>query len=129
MTDVTYRSHQTGAPRPYSASATACGIVWACGQIPADADGSVPEAMGDQVRLAMANLERVLADAGSSLDRIVKMTVFLANLDEFDEYNAAYTACFEGMTLPPRTTVEVARFRGAKRIEIDAVAALAGGNA
>lgn len=83
MTDVNYRNHPTGAPRPYSASATACGIVWACGQIPADADGNIPESIGDQVRTAFSNLERVLEAAGSSLGHIVKMTVFLANLDEF----------------------------------------------
>lgn len=54
------------------------------------------------------------------------MTVFLADLDEFDEYDAAYRARLSGVTLPPRTTVQVARFRGEKRIEIDAVAVLVG---
>lgn len=122
MTEITYRKHSSGPVRPYSASATANGIVWACGQIPAAANGSIPSDLGDQVRAAFANLEATLTDAGSSLAHIVKMTVFLADLDEFDSYNEAYLDCFGTRTLPPRTTVEVSRFRGDKRIEIDAVA-------
>lgn len=122
MTDITYRDHLSGAPRSYVASASASGIVWACGQVPTRDDGRVPESMDAQVRQAFANLDRVLNNAGSSLGQIVKMTIYLADLDEFDEYDAAYRECFSGLTLPPRTTVEVARFRGEKRIEIDAVA-------
>lgn len=125
MTEITYRVHRDGAPRPYAASATAGDIVWACGQVPTDERGETPASIGDQVRVAFANLDRLLADAGSSLGHIVKMTVFLADLDEFKEYNEAYIACFDGRTLPPRTTVQVARFRGPKRIEIDAVAVVA----
>lgn len=128
MTDITYRKHSAGSGRPYSASATANGIVWACGQVPAAEDGSISPQMGDQVRTVFANLERALTEAGSSLAHIVKMTVFLADLDEFDVYNEAYLACMGDRTLPPRTTVEVSRFRGAKRIEIDAIAVLADGD-
>ena len=73
--------------------------------------------------VALDNLEGVLAQAGSSLAHVLKLTVFLADLDEFDAYDAAYRARLSEVTLPPRTTVQVARFRGEKRIEIDAVAA------
>ncbi|MGY4544135.1 2-iminobutanoate/2-iminopropanoate deaminase [Arthrobacter sp. UYNi723] len=87
------------------------------------ADGSTPQSLHDQVNVVFDNLEKVLADAGADLSTILKITVFLANLDEFDEYNSAYLERFGDLTLPPRTTVEVARFRGQKRIEMDAVAA------
>lgn len=68
----------------------------------------------------------MLIAAGATLSTSLKMTVFLADLDEFDEYNRAYQHRMAGHPLPPRTTVQVARFRGRKRIEIDAVAATLG---
>lgn len=124
MSAVDRLTHADGKPRPYSATATHGGVVWACGQIPVDDQGVVPEAISDQVTVTLDNLEQVLSAAGASLSSLLKVTVFLADLDEFDEYNAAYQQRLVGHPLPPRTTVQVARFRGAKRIEIDAVAAL-----
>ncbi|GAA1948515.1 RidA family protein [Amycolatopsis minnesotensis] len=109
---------------PYAAAAVHDGVVWTCGQVPVKPDGSTPADLGDQVRVALDNLERVLHDAGASLATLLKLTVYLADLDEFDAYNSAYLARLSAVPLPPRTTVEVARFRGAKRIEIDAVAAI-----
>lgn len=123
MSGIQRRWHEDGKPRPYTASATFGKVVWACGQVPTKADGSTPESLQDQVNVVFDNLEKVLADAGAELSTILKITVFLANLDEFDDYNNAYLERFGDLTLPPRTTVEVARFRGEKRIEMDAVAA------
>ncbi|MGH3349701.1 MAG: RidA family protein [Nocardioides sp.] len=121
---VVHRDHADGVPRSYLASATHGGVVWACGQVPRRADGSVPGSIEEQVGVTIDNLEAVLRDAGASLATVLKMTVFLADLDEFDSYDAAYRARLDGNPLPPRTTVQVARFRGEKRIEIDAVAAV-----
>lgn len=120
---VIRHDHADGVPRSYTASAVFGGVVWACGQIPRREDGSIPESIEEQVVVALDNLEGVLAQAGSSLAHVLKLTVFLADLDEFDAYDAAYRARLSEVTLPPRTTVQVARFRGEKRIEIDAVAA------
>lgn len=125
MNAVARLAHADGKPRPYTATAEFAGVVWACGQIPADEHGMVPESIADQVTVALDNLEQVLIAAGASLSSLLKLTIFLADLDEFDEYNEAYQRRLAGHPLPPRTTVQVARFRGAKRIEIDAVAALA----
>ncbi len=124
MSGLTRRSHPDGKARSYSASTTVNGVVWACGQVPTDPDGATPAAIGDQVRLALDNLAVVLADAGASLDTLLKTTVFLADLDEFDAYDRAWVDRLSPHGLPPRTTVQVARFRGAKRVEIDAVAAV-----
>lgn len=126
MSGVERRGHPDGNPRPYAATAAHAGVVWACGQVPVDDQGAVPGSMADQVMLALDNLERVLTQAGSSLSTLLKLTVFLADLEEFDEYNEAYQRRLAGHPLPPRTTVQVARFRGAKRIEIDAVATVVG---
>lgn len=123
MSGVERLRHADGKPRPYTATAAFGGVVWACGQVPADGHGIVPDTIADQVVVALDNLEQVLLAAGASLATLLKLTVFLADLGEFDEYNAAYQRRLAGHPLPPRTTVQVAGFRGAKRIEIDAVAA------
>lgn len=120
---ITRTQFTDGRPRPYSASAATGGIIFLCGQIPAREDGTIPADITGQVTQAFDNLEAALNHAGSSLSQLLKLTVFLADLDEFDAYNAAYLTRLSGHPLPPRTTVQVARFRGEKRIEIDAVAA------
>ena len=124
MSAVERLNHADGKPRPYSATATFGGVVWACGQIPANSQGEIPESMADQLGVAMDNLEQVLTAAGASLSTLLKLTIYIADFDEFDEYNEAYQRRLDGHALPPRTTVQVARFRGKKRIEIDAVAAV-----
>lgn len=124
MSGIARRWHQDGKTRNYTATATFGGIVFACGQVPTRADGSTAASLNDQVDTVFDNLQTVLADAGADLSTILKVTVFLANLDEFDEFNAAYVRQLAGVTLPPRTTVEVSRFRGEKRIEMDVVAAV-----
>lgn len=118
------RDHTDGVPRSYTASASHGGVVWACGQVPRRSDGSVPDSIEGQVEVVLDNLEAVLTAAGSSLALLLKVTVILADLEEFDAYDAAYCTRLAGVALPPRTTVQVARFRGEKRIEIDAVAAV-----
>ncbi len=123
-TDIAYTTHQDGRPRPYSAAAVHNGLVFPCGQVPVDEDGSIPSGIAAQTVAAINNLERVLLAAGSSLDHLLQMTIFLADLDDFDAYNTAYVARLGDRTLPPRTTVQVAGFRGAKRLEITAIAAI-----
>ena len=124
MNAITRTQFTDGKPRPYSVSAAAHGIIYLCGQIPARDDGSVPDDIAGQVAQTFDNLEAALKQAGSGLSHLLKLTVFLGDLDEFDDYNAAYLTRLSGHPLPPRTTVQVARFRGEKRIEIDAVAAV-----
>ncbi len=126
MSGIERTQFSDGKPRPYSASAAVSGIIFFCGQVPVRADGTCPTAIADQVFVAFDNLESALLEAGSTLSGLLKLTVYLADLDEFDEYNSAYLARLSGHPLPPRTTVQVARFRGDKRIEIDAVAAKTG---
>jgi 2-iminobutanoate/2-iminopropanoate deaminase len=116
--------HAHGVERPYAAAATFAGTIWACGQIPTTIDGHTPSGIADQVTVVLDNLEATLHEAGGGLHTLLKLTVYLADLSEFDAYNAAYLIRLQGISLPPRTTVEVARFRGGKRIEIDAVAAV-----
>ena len=123
MSEIKRTQFSDGKPRPYSATATVNDIIFVCGQVPTRADGSTPADIAGQVAQAFDNLESALLAAHSDLSSLLKLTVYLADLDEFDDYNAAYLTRLSGHPLPPRTTVQVAGFRGEKRIEIDAVAA------
>ncbi|WP_427008646.1 RidA family protein [Pseudarthrobacter sp. H2] len=108
--------------QPYADLAIGGGLIFTSGQIPTSADGTTPEAFADQVTQTLSNLEQTLQLAGAGLNDLLKVTVYLASLDDFDEYNKIYTAKLGDTGLPTRTTVEVSRFRGSKRIELEAVA-------
>ncbi|MGH1493142.1 MAG: RidA family protein [Acidimicrobiales bacterium] len=127
MSDQLIRmEHTDGGQRPYIAATIHNGVVYPCGQVPVDSSGMTPDELSEQVRLCIDNLERVLVSAGSSLDSLLQLTVYLADIGDLDEYNQAYLGRMAGKTLPPRTTVQAAAFRGAKRIELTATAAVAG---
>lgn len=108
---------------PYSQAIKANGLVFASGQIPLDpstgqlVEGSIKE----QTERVFNNLKAVLESAGSSLDHVVKTTVFLADLGDFNEMNEAYGSFFQD-TPPARSTVEVARLPRDARVEIDVIA-------
>jgi 2-iminobutanoate/2-iminopropanoate deaminase len=110
---------------PYTQAIEDAGRVWCSGQLgldPATGAFAGPDA-ATQARQALANLAAVLAAAGSSLDRVVKTTVFLADLADFAAVNAVYAAAF-GSHTPARSTVQVARLPRDAKVEIEAVAAL-----
>ena len=75
----------------------------------------------EQTERVMNNLKAVLEAAGSSFDRVVKTTVFLADLNDFADMNEVYGRFF-GDAPPARSTVEVARLPRDVRVEIDAIA-------
>jgi len=115
-----------GAPRaigPYSQAVVANGFVFTAGQIPLDpATGRLVE--GDivaQSERVIENLRAVLAAAGSGFERVVKVTCFLANLDDFPRFNEVYARAFP-VDPPPRTTVQVAKLPLGSLIEVECVA-------
>lgn len=108
---------------PYSQAVKAGGFVFASGQIPLD-PASMQIVEGDvrlQTARVLENLRAVLEAAGSSLERVVKTTVFLADMNDFAAMSEVYAEFF-GATRPARATVEVARLPRDARIEIDVVA-------
>jgi len=80
-----------------------------------------------QTRGVLENLKSVLEAAELTLRDVVDVTVFLANMDDFDKYNQVYAQYFSFENAPTRTTVQVARLPGKNFIEIKAIAAFAGG--
>lgn len=121
----TLHDHPGAVERPYAAAAVHHGVIYACGQLPRTQDGTTPADLAEQVAVAIDNLEAVLHNAGGGLGDLLKLTVYLADFADFDTYNDAYLKRFVGVPLPPRTTIQVAAFRGNTRIEIDAIGAVA----
>ena len=110
---------------PYSQAIKANGFIFASGQIPLDpatmqiVEGGVKE----QTERVLDNLKAVLEAAGTSLDKVVKTTVYLADMNEFAAMNEIYARYF-GATKPARATVQVARLPRDVRVEIDLIALL-----
>ena len=108
---------------PYSQAIKAGGLVFVSGQLalePGHAElrgGTIQE----QTEQVFANLRAILEEAGSGLDRLVKTTVFLQNLDDFQGMNEVY-ARHVGDRPPARATVEVARLPSGALVEIEAIA-------
>jgi 2-iminobutanoate/2-iminopropanoate deaminase len=98
-------------------------LVFLSGQIPIDPGTGdvIGGSVTDQVHRVMANLAAVLEAAGSGFDRVVKTTIFLTDMGDFAEVNAAYGDYF-GDVPPARATVEVRRLPKDVRVEIEAVA-------
>ncbi len=98
-------------------------MVFVSGQIPIDpATGDIVQ--GDikaQTRQVLTNLNAVLAAAGSSLEKTVKTTVYITNMDEFSQVNEVYSEFFKDQP-PARACVEVSRLPKGVAVEIDAIA-------
>ena len=108
---------------PYSQAIKAGGFVFVSGQLalqPGHKELTGGE-IGAQTEQVLANLRAILEEAGSSLDQLVKTTVFLQNLDDFAGMNEVY-AKYIGATPPARSTVEVAKLPSGALVEIEAIA-------
>jgi len=116
------------APRaigPYSQAVRAGNLVFASGQIPIDpATGQfVPGGIAEQTAQVLQNLTAVFAAAGVGMDQVVKTTVFLADMDDFNAMNEVYGSFFAEQP-PARATVQAARLPRDARVEIEAIAVI-----
>jgi 2-iminobutanoate/2-iminopropanoate deaminase len=120
--------HTEGAPKaigPYSQAIRAGDLVFTSGQIALDPATGALTGGGDvkaETHRVMKNLEAVLAASGSSFARVVKTTIYLADLGDFQVVNEIYGSYFENVPPPARSTVQVAALPRGARVEIDLVA-------
>jgi 2-iminobutanoate/2-iminopropanoate deaminase len=108
---------------PYSQAVRGGPWVWVSGQLGLDPQSGqlVGGGIEEQARQALANVRAILVAAGSGLDRVVKATVYLTDLEDFEAVNRVYAGFF-GADPPARVCVEVSRLPKGGRVEIDAVA-------
>lgn len=114
-----------GAIGPYSQAVKQGGFVFASGQLGSDPTTGTLVAGGveAQAQQALQNMKAIVTAAGSAVNRVVKVTIFLADMNDFAKVNAIYEKFFEGHK-PARSTVQVARLPRDAAIEIEAIAAL-----
>jgi 2-iminobutanoate/2-iminopropanoate deaminase len=123
MKEIVSTENAPGAIGPYSQAIKANGMVFCSGQIPIDpATGEFVSAdVTEQTEQVLKNLSEVLKAAGSSLDAVVKTTVFLADMNDFVQMNEVYGRYFSG-NKPARATVQAARLPKDARVEIECIA-------
>lgn len=110
---------------PYSQGVISGDIFYSSGQIPLKADGELVQGgIAEQTHQVFANLEAVLEEAGSSLQHVIKTTVFIKDMNDFAELNSIYASYF-GDHKPARSTVEVARLPKDVKVEIEVIAKVA----
>jgi 2-iminobutanoate/2-iminopropanoate deaminase len=126
VTKEAVRTEAAPAPyqgAPYSQAIKANGLVFVSGQLslrPGEKE-LAPGGIAEQTEQVFANLTAILQAAGTSLEKLVKTTVFLQNLDDFTGMNEVY-AKHVGETPPARSTVEVAKLPSGALVEIEAIA-------
>jgi 2-iminobutanoate/2-iminopropanoate deaminase len=122
------RTERAPAPfqgAPYNQAVKAGGLVFVAGQLGLQpgAKEMVGAGIAEQTEQVLQNLRAILEEAGSGLDKLVKTTVFLQNLDDFAAMNEVY-ATHVGENPPARSTVEVAKLPSGALVEIEAIALL-----
>lgn len=107
---------------PYSQAIEVNGMVYTSGIIPViPSTGEIPSGSEEQARQVLTNLSNLLEAAGTSMDRVIKTTVFIKEMNDFGAINEIYQTFFEG-DYPARSCVEVARLPKDVMIEIEAIA-------
>jgi 2-iminobutanoate/2-iminopropanoate deaminase len=107
---------------PYSQAIVHNGLVYTSGQIAIDplTNEFIGGTIGSQTEMVLENIKSILEEAGSSTDGIIKVTVYLKDINEFGQFNSVYQKHIKHM--PARTTVEVSNLPRNAKIELDTVA-------
>ena len=106
---------------PYSQGIDLGQLVFTSGQIPVAPDGGVSDDVAEQTRQCLENLKAVLEAAGSSMEKVIKTTVFISDMGQFGMINEVY-ARFFAQPYPARSCVQVAQLPKGVAIEVEAIA-------
>lgn len=114
-----------GAIGPYSQAVISNGLIFVSGQIALDPDSGevVSASLGAQARRVLGNLKAIIEAAGSTMDKVLKTTVYMTDLSAFGDVNEIYGEYFS-KPYPARATVEVSALPKGVLVEIDAIASL-----
>ena len=122
MKNVINTKNAPAAIGPYSHAIAVNGMVYTSGIIPVDPEtGAIPEGSAAQAKQALSNLANLLEASSTSMENVIKTTVFIKEMDDFAAINEVYQTFFHG-DYPARSCVEVARLPKDVLIEIEAVA-------
>ena len=120
--DKTVIATPPAAIGPYSQGIAGNGLVFVSGQLPVDPKtGAMPETIEAQARQSLTNLKAIIEASGSSLDKVVKTTCFLADIADFAAFNAVYAEFFP-KDAPARSCFQVAAIPKNAKLEVEAIA-------
>ncbi|AAS12581.1 MULTISPECIES: RidA family protein [Treponema] len=123
MKEIIATNKAPSAIGPYSQGIKANGFVFTSGQIPLDpATGAFPEGIKAQTRQSLLNVKAILEQAGTSIDKVIKTTVFLSDMNNFAAMNEVYAEIFGSSNHPSRSAVQVARLPKDALVEIEVIA-------
>lgn len=116
------------APRPkgpYSQAVIHNGLLYISGQIPIDAETGliVKGTIEEETKAILNNIKTIVEEAGASIDDVLKVTCYLADIDDFERFNNVYKEYFK-QDPPARTTLQAGRLPLNVQVEIDAIVAL-----
>jgi 2-iminobutanoate/2-iminopropanoate deaminase len=111
---------------PYNQAVVIGNLVYTAGQIPIDpkTGNMVSGAIAEQTKMVLINLKAIVEGCGSSMDKLIKCTVFLKDMNDFAGMNAVYGEFIKPESAPARSTIQVARLPKDALVEIEAVATL-----
>ncbi len=122
--EVISTKNAPGAIGPYVQGYKIGDLVFTSGQIPIDMKtGEFPEDIKEQTRCSLRNVSAILEEAGTTLDNVIKATVFIKDMEQFPLINEAYSEFFPN-SKPARSCVEVARLPKDAGIEIEVIATI-----
>lgn len=112
-----------GAIGPYSQAVKAGNFIFVSGQLPIDpTTGEMPDDIKEQTKQCLENIRAILAEAGASLDNVVKATVYLADMSLFAPMNEVYGEYFKGGVYPARAAFAVKELPKKANLEIEVIA-------
>ena len=111
---------------PYNQAVNIGNLIYASGQISIDLKTSnlIEGGVAEQTQLVLEYVKNILEEAGSSLEKVIKATVFLKDMNDFAAMNAVYKEFFKPETAPARSTIQVTRLPKDALVEIEVVATL-----
>jgi len=108
---------------PYNQAVSIGNLIYTAGQIPLDPAGNmVSGGIKEQTQQVLENVKTVIEAGGSTLDKVIKATVFLKDLNDFAGMNEIYSQYFKNANAPARTTIQVSRIPKDSLVEIEVVA-------
>lgn len=123
MKEIIATTKAPSAIGPYSQGIKANGFVFTSGQLPLDpSTGAFPEGIKAQTRQSLLNVKAILEEAGTSIDKVIKTTVFLSDMNNFAAMNEVYAEIFGSSNHPSRSAVQVARLPKDALVEIEVIA-------
>lgn len=124
MKEVISTKNAPGAIGPYSQGIKIGNLIFTSGQIPLNpATGEMPETIEEQTKQALENVKGILEASGTSMENVVKTTVFLKDLNDFTKMNEVYATFFEGEK-PARSAIEISKLPKDAKIEIEVIATI-----